>query len=381
MNNFTANDYLATFCDAIPPVLVSPADLAAMRAIARQLPGALTSFFGFECRLGETDAPSDILFAVNKRELEVLAGRRAGLNVPAAFWQEPVWQRARAFAAAATDPTSPLHDKVDDLWLEFDLAKEAAKADVPVPSIFFGSQHLCPTTAPGESLDWFTTLALPTLYGARLTPAVEARVGTCIQALPPRGRVFEMGAMMSRQPPFVRLCISNVGHAYYPEYLDAIGWRGARDALEEWIRELAARVDAVFLDIDVSETVGETVGLECYFEPRRAPQYEPRWYPFLDFLQEKGLLTDAKRAGLIDYCGFVHEKTPGAAWPPALLSASRLLGTNAYSSILRGPHHIKIVLRASGVEAKGYFYVEHYWLKPGDLKKSQAELATPKSQL
>jgi hypothetical protein len=284
----------------------------------------------------------------------------------------------RDFCAIAVTPASPLSGKVDNVWLEFDIAAGAgAGGSVPVPSSFFGSQQL----RSDQPLDWFTECALPTLYGVHLSPEVEARVLACIRAVPPEGMVFQTGAMMSRQPPFVRLCLTNFGMKRFGAFLDTIGWPGNRDMIEAWTEDLSHFVDYVCLDIDVSETVGQTVGLECYFQPRRAPQYEPRWYPFLDFLAARGLLTEAKRAALVAYAGFVHEKSPGAAYPDALLNASNLLGPNYYSSILRGPHHVKIVLRGEQVEAKGYLYVEHYWLNAQDMKKSGPELATPRHNL
>ncbi|HZQ07058.1 MAG TPA: hypothetical protein VFD70_10800 [Anaerolineae bacterium] len=378
MSGFTAADYLTPFRDAIPTALIAPENFVAMERIAAQLPGVLTSFFGFECRLGATATASDILFAIDAREMEIVAGRRGGGTLPPEFFQIPAWRRVRDLCSAVSAPHSPLSDKVDNLWLEFDIAQGAgARAEIPVPSVFFGSQCI-KSDAP---LDWFTDAVLPTLYGEHLSPPVETRVVECVRAMPPNGFVFQVGAMMSRQPPFVRLCLTNFGPRAYPGYLEEIGWRGAWEQLEEWIHDLTDLVDMVLLDIDVSERVGATIGLECYFEPRRAPQFEPRWYPFLDFLQARGLLTDAKRQGLIEYSGFVHEKSPAAPYPPALLDASKLLGRNFYSSILRGPHHIKIVLRPDEIEAKGYFYVQHYWLKPSDLAKPMAELSTPSSKL
>lgn len=384
MPTFTAADYLSPFYDAIPTALIPHDNLEGMSRIAAQLPGALTSFFGFECRLGDTDAASDILFAINAREMKALAGQRAEAMLPPTFWQIPAWRQVREFCRVAAAPASPLTGKIENVWLEFDMASAvAARDNVPIPSAFFGSQCL----TPDAPLDWFTDCALPTLYGVHLSPNVQARVLDCIRAVPHGGMVFQTGAMMSRQPPFVRLCLVNFGSRVFGDYLTTIGWQGNRQVVEAWIQALARLVDYLALDIDVSENVGATIGLECYFNPRRSPQYEPRWYPFLEFLQARGLITDAKRQALIDFGGFVHERsfvTEGSSngsYPQALLNASHLLGKNFYSSILRGPHHGKIVLRGDHAEAKGYFYVEHYWLRASDLKKSQSELATPKSNL
>ncbi len=372
MTGFRASDYLLPIARAIPESLITRANLDAMLDIARHIPGAMTGFFGFECRLGETDAPADILFAVNHQELGVLAGTRPGLDLPDAFWQVPVWNQARAFCAETQNTASPLYEKADNLWLEFDL--DTSARDVPVFSAFFGSYKI--TAAQNgdtaQHLTWFTDYALPLLYGQGLSPKMQTRVLECIQALPPHALVFQTGAMLSRTPPFVRLCIGGISPNQLPNYLDTIAWRGNYAQLQDWLTQLSALVDTITLDIDVGVTVGELVGLECYFNQQRAPAHEPRWFPFLDFLESKNVLTHAKRAGLCAYSGFVHERSDAARnqWPPALLTASQLLGPNYFSSLLWGPHHIKIVLKNSDAQAKAYLYVEHQWLKLSDLKTS-----------
>lgn len=92
----------------VAPALIAPAHLAAIQAIARHLPSTLTTFFGFECRLGATAAPTDLLLSVAP------PGGRAvlaepGTALPTCWRQQPVWQRLEGCARHWADPASVLH--------------------------------------------------------------------------------------------------------------------------------------------------------------------------------------------------------------------------------------------------------------------------------
>src|SRR5262249_31319953 len=91
----------------VSPALIAPDNFAAMQGIARLLPSTLTTFFGFECRLGATAAPTDFLLCVHPPgERDVLAGH--GAELPAHLLHHPVWQRLCAFARHWADPDAVL---------------------------------------------------------------------------------------------------------------------------------------------------------------------------------------------------------------------------------------------------------------------------------
>jgi hypothetical protein len=130
-------------------------------------------------------------------------------------------------------------------------------------------------------------------------------------------------------------------------------------------------VDLVSLNIDVGETVGRKIGFECYFDGNRQPRREPRWNTFLDSLVRSGLCTADKREALLAYPGYADEDADGVPWPTALRRASQLLGRRSLSTLVRSPHHIKIVYRpGEPLEAKAYLAGNHHWHTPASRSSS-----------
>jgi hypothetical protein len=134
---------------------------------------------------------------------------------------------------------------------------------------------------------------------------------------------------------------------------------------------LARSVDRVMLDIDVGETVGTKIGLECYFEGNRQPGREPRWGAFLDSLVLQDLCRADKREALLAYPGYIDQNAPGVPWPAALLRTSQLLGGRSLSTLVRSLHQVKFVYRPDGpLEANAYLAGNHHWHTPASRSPS-----------
>jgi hypothetical protein len=187
----------------------------------------------------------------------------------------------------------------------------------------------------------------------------------CFRALLPDEQVFQVGLMLSRGAGAVRLCIRLHSAERIVEYLAGVGWPGDEAGLRDVLEPVARSVDRVLLDIDVGETVGAKIGLECYFDRNSQPGREPRWDAFLNFLVSQGLCTPGKREALLAYPGFVDQNAEGMPWPAALRRASRLLGGRSLSTFIRSLHHVKIVYRPGAPpEAKAYLAGNHHWHTP-----------------
>src|SRR5262249_50938648 len=225
----------------VSPALIAPNHVTAIQAIARHLPSTLTTFFGFECRLGATATPTDFLLSVAPPGgREVLAD--AGVALPAGWGQQPVWQRLEGFARHWADPASVLHRTVNNVWLEFDLAD--ATPLLPVPSVFFGPQPL----RAHEPRSWVSDTAIPLLRGAPLPAAMVRRFEDCCAALPGEAYVFQIGLMLARQVDAVRVCVRNLPAAHLGAYLQRIGWEGNAGGLSSLVATLARLVDRIDLD-------------------------------------------------------------------------------------------------------------------------------------
>lgn len=317
---------------AITNELISPSHLAHLEAIADRLSARLTNYFGFECRLGETAPLADILFCV--RQIASQPMSLAGLvpGIPEAWaQQEPVWQQLQDFGREWAAPTSRLFRKVQDVWLEFDVA--GPPHPVPVPSLFFGSKVIH-AGFPRHAHRWISDDAVRLLVGRPLTDSLQQALLYCIAALPHNALLFQMGAMLSREPAFVRICVSRLSSSSLLEYLKALGWDGDRVLLTTLIAELAPFTSGFSLNLDLLEgTIGPKIGLECGLAK---DGHAAEWKPFLDYLVAQGLCLPGKREGLLHY----------------------LTAENSAYGIERGLHHIKVVLQGDRpLQAKAYLSI------------------------
>jgi hypothetical protein len=362
-------EYLLPVALGVSPALISPSAFSDMNSVARVLPSTLAyNTFGFECRLGEDVPRADFLVLVRSScGRDSLAGLHSTSTLPARLMDEPVWRRVRDFAACWAEPSYPLHDTVDNVWLEFDI--DGPVPDLPIPSVFFGllTNIGTDTTQEPDADRYRATVetAMRLLSGSEPQPRMLETLSHCFRALWPDEQVFQVGLMLSRGAGAVRLCIRLRSVERIVEYLARVGWPGDEAGLRGVLDPLSRSVDRVLLDIDVGETVGAKIGLECYFDGNRQPGREPRWGSFLNSLVHQGLCTPDKREALLAYAGYFDQNAPGVPWPEALLRTSQLLGGRSLSTFVRSLHHVKMVYRpGEPLEAKAYLAGNHHWHTP-----------------
>jgi hypothetical protein len=351
-------EYLPPVAAGVSPRLISPYAFSDISSLARVLPSTLAyNTFGFECRLGEDSPRADFLvLATASCGRDSLAGLHPTSKLPARLMADPVWRRVRDFAARWAEPSSPLYDAVNNVWLEFDI--NGLVPDVPVPSVFFG---LMTNVQPDATVE----RAIRLLSQDEPPPRMLETLSSCFRALSPDEQVFQVGLMLSRGAGAVRLCIRLSSVERIVEYLTGVGWRGDEAGLRGVLDPLSRSVDRVLFDIDVGETVGAKIGLECYFDGNRQPGREPRWGAFLDSLVLQGLCTADKRDALLAYSGYVDQYEEGVPWPAALQRTSRLLGGRSLSTFVRSLHHVKVVYQpGEPLEAKAYLAGNHHWHTP-----------------
>jgi hypothetical protein len=352
-------DYLALMEAHVPTALIDAAQWQQIHAIGQFFPSAITTFFGFECRLGVADAKADFLLCADATEAgrRVLAANAYGIDVSQDLFYHPVWQNLRQFSTNWESEASILYDKVQNVWLEFDTAAQSNHL-FPVPSCFFGPTPLfrSPAVHTEHPHGWVWQKALPLILGRSLPSSVEAALMQCLACLPEQAYVFQVGVMLSRQWDGVRLCVRNISPSDVISYLKQINWQGDSVALQDLLNDIAAVTDRIDLDIDVSDHVLPKIGLECYLY--RQPKFDDRWNTFLDLLVLQGKCSLAKRQALLEYSGYIRERTDPTRWPASIRKLTGLLGPNYEWVVFKGLHHIKLVYQESQVqEAKVYLYV------------------------
>jgi hypothetical protein len=363
----TFAEYLRPLIPNLPPDLISPEAFARIMATAGALPGSLAvSVFGFECKLGE-EAP---LADFQLQATAAFNARQSIINIATTaphLLAHPIWRRLREFAVQWSDPASPLHLPLYNLWLEFDM--EGPPSQPPVPSVFFGLHAEAPGGATGAggngqylaSLPSVCLHALGLLRGDRVPEAVGDTLTRSMNLLPHNARVGFAGAMLPRDIDAFRLIIHGLDKENIPGYLERIGWQGPAQELAAALEATTPFSDYLWLNVDVGEAVYPKVSWECYMRPQgRDSQDLPRWRAFLDFLVEREICTPEKREALLLYPGVVSAEESGELWPESLRLLSRVLGPLGFSRFKHGIHHIKVVFQpGKPLEAKAYLFARY----------------------
>ena len=357
-----------------PAGLLSPAGLARIETVADQVPGRLTSTFGFEIELGAAADGGDFALAVTGLHggREMLAGT-SEFELPLAASEHPAWVAVRALSRAWVDPLSGLDPELHNLALEFNLAE--GLEGVPAPNVFLGARSGISARSPLPSAEdergwaWLTEAALPLLRGHRLSGSQRETLGRCFRALPAGSRAFQVGVMLARPVDALRVCILGMRYERVAGYLGSIGWPGDADALEEQVGPLARRAESVIVDLDLADCVLPSVGLECFVGEQGSdrsgrggvPEPADAWSPFLQPLVERGLCTPVRERALLEWPLTVRESR-ARSWPVHLSEASQFLGPDLESSLVRAVNHVKLSWRPDqALRAKAYLRIQHRW--------------------
>ncbi|MBD2179218.1 2OG-Fe(II) oxygenase [Pseudanabaena sp. FACHB-1998] len=359
---------------AVVPKLITVSNWNTIDRIAQLLPNALSPFFGFEYRLGNTLAEVDFLLCVAAEEAgkKVLGDRNYDISLPSLVTEEPIWQRIQAFAIEWNMSTSAIATDIFNIWLEFDTPNCFVKDQIPLPSFFMGINDVyrCDSLAEQKKRRaWLVEEIFPLLLGKSLMIANQEKLYHCFQALPQGAHVFQIGLMLARQVETVRLCIRNISPLQIGLYLSQIGWKGNIEQLSQFLHLLSPLVDRVDLDIDVDHSTQSKIGLECYLYQQ--PSLEPRWSDFFNFLEERSLCVPEKREAIFSYPGYLRESANQEKWPEGLKRLTQILGAKNEGMIFRGIHHVKVTYEDDvPQEAKSYLYVARKILNHQEIRQS-----------
>jgi len=335
--------------------LVSKDNFSDILNIARLFPGNLTSFLGFECRLGNPDSRSDWAFAISGLNGDRFVFENLFNNgyLPGQLLVQDEWRQIKQFAKAWADSDSILNDKVQCFWIEFDMPKD--NPEVPVPCVFFG-----PTKVPKNSqvndyknYEWLTKVALPILRGQPLSIALEKNFRNCIEQMPKNSTLFQIGTLLSRSTDGIRVYVNKLQPKQVIPYLNSIGWFDETGEFSKLTKDIKDMGDRFVLSFDINEDgIGEKIGIELSYTSKTF-QNETRWTKLLDYLVDKDLCLPEKRDALLNYQGSEEDYVDSNMEP--LKAASGNLNKIFTSTIVRYISHVKIVYQPGDIlEAKAY---------------------------
>jgi hypothetical protein len=339
-------DVLGDIEPSLPESLFGEECRRQMRRVAARLPTRLSDFWGFECRLGEPEPFSDILFEIRKETPgpALLAGERPSAidDLCEAY---PLWKKFRALARNWTNPGHAWNRDIHNLWLEMDLAGADAERVLRQPNIFFGPE---PETS-GERVFELIEELMPVFE----RPAFRTRaLREFFDCLPPGARVFQIGFMLDRADDAgIRLCVDK--WETEPEkilpWLAGL-WPDRSVAETESLRKVFEAVfplcRALNFGFDLTKDgVGDAFGVECYQE--WIDDDAAQWSPLLDEATRAGLCLPEKARGVRDYAGITASPL-----------RRRIDGGVIYLNTYRKIHHLKIALsRGTLTRAKAYLAV------------------------
>ena len=306
------------------------------------LPGWVVSAgVGFEYRL-VGDASTDLAVGVAPGspllEYYIARGRAAG---PGSSAMALGW-----FFAGATDrgttPGCPCSDWFDGAMLEYDVAGAAPEQSTD-PGLFIRLVHDRP--------DW-PSLPTPGVLAATLAEAVgwteyddEVRaVERAFAALPPGGRVGQIGAMPGRELRAIRLIVDGVGAAAVADCLGRLGWPGQAGKAMAVVDEMGDVASVFRLSLDVSaDGLSPRLGLEFYppGEEKDVDHWlttgRSAWRPIIERLVARQWCQPEKARGLLDFTGL-----------------DKLFDERGVLLLYRGINHIKVTIEADDLSAKAY---------------------------
>ena len=285
----------------VPHELIGAESRARIQAIASRLPAILaSSMFGFECTLATDDPDADFLVSVSGANGAALLSETARCAMQNG--SAPTWSSVAELAELWAN-----EGRVNNVWLEFDLGGETPF----VPNLFFQPVY---TPSDHNELHDILSKTGTIILGRLISRELADSLNRCIDALPERARMFQVGAMRARSSYGLRLCVDQIYLDRILFYLEQIGYPGDLDFVRKTFISLQRRTDAYALHLDLSPKLDGRIGLECYLDPR-APEVHQRirLQRVLDFLVEAGVCSKSKARRSSCIPGYPrHSRRPAA---------------------------------------------------------------------
>lgn len=340
--------YLELSRAELSPELLDESAFDELLHIGRQFSADISTFWGFECRLGETQKKADLLFEIKKASsAHALLSNTVNSDRDALMQRSPIWQQLTAFAAHWHDRSHPFNHHVRNIWLEFDVAAVSATDDrdktLAYPCIFWGPN-------PHEEItDDFLQQLISVIDSLAQAGISAAQLQSFRSSLPDNAQLFQLGVMTSRQAPIVRVCVNHIAYSDMVPFLKRSNWTGNIGAFSSLIDILKPLVKSIAIDLDIAPAgIGKKIGLECYMD--WGCEDADQWLPLLNHLTVHHLLLPEKREGLL--------KFPKNKTLPLKDQLDDDSTDTVYQLFCQNIHHIKLTFTDGAItEAKAYLGV------------------------
>ncbi|MEP7318556.1 MAG: hypothetical protein ABI921_07435 [Panacibacter sp.] len=292
-------------CDNLKATLIEAESFELIKRHADFFPVSLSRFWGFEIPLNGLENSADFLFCIS----EPLQCFDYFFNT----WQanfshelpgELFLPGIRDFSVAWCEAKTLPFKCVVNIWFEYDF--QNIQEGILKPNFFY---------APAKGTHPFAVVSasetiFKTISGSLVSKLAYAHLLHCLHQLPVNGWVSQIGMMFARNEHTLRLFIQQIPRNGIKPYLEKIHYRYAADEqFNKLLEDCYQLADQVDLNIDVSDSTGDTIGLECSFNEMQ------RSLDFLDVLFLKGWCKEQKYHALHE-CLVKMRVEPGKDFQP-----------------------------------------------------------------
>ena len=320
---------------------------------------------GFECRLGRSAMVADCALTLSPHGyLQLLDEGLSRVSKPlgAGSEQFQIWPaELLALLREWVGSREPSRRRLDSSWLEFDstsldgrpireeplmflslLAREAQKSTDPLDR---GG------TLPHDDVNSQFELALASVNSQIPTSKNWAAVLSCVNHSRQWSRYSQVGLMPSRLSAGLRLCLIGVAKDEVLNLLRSVRWEGPSDRLTWALAQFGPLVDTIGVHLDFVDGVLQSkLGIDLLFDAESVfdvqPPQERRWSYLLSSLQHFGLCKEIEANAILEW--------PGYRIVPADWTAGGSAAQSTSVALLRGLHHIKLVVETDRTVAKVY---------------------------
>ena len=318
----------------LPQALASSDSVQQIEKVAEWFPAEISNTFCFEAEL--TGEPSFIDFAFSctrgSTGIQILAQK---LKPADRLIHGTVWTNISNLCRSLGEGDRSFRDNINHLWLEFDIGKEQG---VPIPCLFLAiPEH------GTSNIEWLVQIFQILNYPS--SPQFFELLTHCFRSPALRNKSFEVGFMFSRQTDKARLVFLDVSEDFINS-LEDLGLTCAGPAeLRSLLADLKGIAKTINLAIDVGDTIGSKIGLECQFSGK-VQSDQPRWSRLLDALVSVGCSARDKRDAVLSWPGSSVERFSHLLWPTA---------------VVRKISHLKVVWQPgnSPLQSKAYLLARY----------------------
>ena len=277
--------YFRVVCPATLKSLLPEVKSQNLYSLMESIPLGISSLWGFEIPLYKEDLLSDFLICIHNPH--IFGSSLDGVEAWRRIVDEPYYTRLRQLTQFWAEPDSRIGKVISNFWFEYDYA--GMGAGILTPNFFFGPGSHCHSF---ETL-WATRYMFDILHPQGLSNGVFRSLVQCMSMLSGGGKITQIGQMVARKENRLRIFIQQIPADGILPFLRRMEYRHvAHPDLVEQVKWCYQLSDSVDLDLDLADTLGESIGLECYFNSLQKASL------FLDNLFERGLCAANKYQNL-----------------------------------------------------------------------------------